>query len=257
MTIPVEWTRLRPPGRCLSDLALDQLAAGQAPGALAAEAWRAHLRQCAACEGRRHDLDVQRAALLARRPALVLPAQGRGHKRPRLAWGLGALAVAAAAVVLVIHSPAPPPPGRAAVRVKGGFGLEVFVKRAAGRVEALSPDAVAAEGDALRFRVSTDAGGVVTIVGVDASGAVTSYDPAPPALPVLAPGERRLLDGSIVLDGSIGHERLLALLCGDREQAQVALFQLTRALAAAPASAPPPPAGCRQAVFPFQKVARP
>jgi len=58
MTIPIEWTRLRPPGRCLSDLALDQLAAGQAPGALAAEAWRAHLRQCAACEGRRHDLDV-------------------------------------------------------------------------------------------------------------------------------------------------------------------------------------------------------
>jgi len=254
--IPGEWTRTRQPSRCLSDLALDQLAAGEDPGALVLEAWRAHLRQCAACEARRAELGAQRAALLARRPALALPVGGAGRGRPRLAWGAGALAVAAAALVAALRAPAPRGAGVAAVRLKGGLGLEVFVKRAAGQVEALWPDAPASEGDALRFRVSTDAGGVVTIVGVDAAGAVSSYDPAPSALPVLSPGERRLLDGSIVLDGSVGQERLLALLCPDREQTQAAVGQVKRALAAAPEGTPPAPAGCRETVFPFRKVAR-
>lgn len=250
MMLPGEWTRPRPASRCLSDLAFDQLAAGEDPGPLTKQAWHAHLRQCPACEDRRSELAAQRAALLVRRPSLALPEATAPRRRPRLVWLAGALALPALAAVIVVVN-RPPAPG---VRLKGGLGLEVFVKRAGGRVELLLPEAPVTEGDALRFRVSTDAGGVVALVGVDAAGVVSSYDPTPQALPVLSPGERRLLDGSIVLDGSVGNERLVALLCRDREQAAAAIDGVRHAPAHGEIAAAP---GCRQTVFPFRKVARP
>jgi hypothetical protein len=247
-----EWTRLREPSRCLSDLALDQLAAGETATALVTEAREAHLRQCAACEARRADLEAQRAAVLARWPRLTA-VEAIAPRRPplRLAWLTGGLALATVAGLFATQALSP----TARSRTKGGFALEVFVKHADGRVEALLPDAAVTEGDALRFRVSADgAGGVVTLLGIDAGGAIASYDPTPQAPPELVPGERRLLSGSIVLDGSVGPERVLALLCPDRKQAASAVDGLRHA---ARDGAPPVPPGCRQATFPFRKVVRP
>jgi len=252
-----EWTRPREPSRCLSDLALDQMAAGEDPGALHGEARRAHLRQCALCESRRLALQADAGALLARRPALGLGGDGQPPIRPSgRRWLAGALASGAVAAVIVMGATRKPAPS---LRTKGGIGLDLFVKRGDGRVEALLPDAPVSAGDALRFRVSSDgAAGVVALVGVDAAGAVQAYDPTPGAFPALSAGERRLLDGSIVLDGSLGRERVLAFVCSDRNQAAAAVDEVRRALPAAGAGPPPVMVpGCRQADFRFRKVLPP
>ena len=252
-----EWTRLREPSRCLSDLALDQLAAGEPSASLVTEMRETHLRLCATCEARRVELDAQRAAVLGERPRLVTAEATAPRRRPApLAWLAGGLALATVAGLFATHTLAPAVGPRP--RTKGGFALEVFVKHADGRVEALLPDAAVTEGDSLRFRVSADGvGGVVTLLGIDAAGAIASYDPTPQALPTLAAGERRLLSGSIVLDGSVGPERLLALLCPDRKQAASAVDEVRHAGAQARDGALPVPAGCRQSTFPFRKVLRP
>ena len=252
---PMGWTRLRDPSRCLSDLAFDQLAAGDDQGTLVTEARRAHLRQCAACEARRETLDADRSAVLRRWPTLDRPdAGGRIFPPARLRWFAGALVAGAAALgaaVLVTRAPGVP-----ALRVKGGFALEVVVRRADGQIETLLPGATVSGGDALRFRVTADgAGGLVTLVAVDEAGAVSGYDPTPEALPVLAAGERRLLEGSVELDGSIGRERLLGLLCPDRAHATAAVQELKRKGLRAGDAHPTTHAGCRVADFPFQKVA--
>lgn len=245
-----EWTRARESSRCLSDLALDQMAAGEDPGALHEEARRSHLRQCALCESRRAALQADRLALLARRPALRR--RVGGVLRSGRAWLAGALASAAvAAAVAVVATRTLPPPS---VRTKGGMGLDLFVKRSDGRVDALLPEAPVSPGDALRFRVSSDgASGLVALVGVDAGGTVQSYDPTPGLYPALSPGEGRLLDGSIVLDGSVGREWVLAFLCPDAKRAATVVDEVRRALARTDLVGVVVP-GCRQAAFPLRKA---
>jgi len=252
---------------CLSDLALDQLLSAETTSRQAA-AVRRHLAECDACAQRLRCLEASAAALFERHPVLGLerPATARAsapaHRRlARVRWGRWAsaagVAAAAAALLLLVGAPLTP----SGMRSKGGssVALELFVQRGDGRVEELLPEGSAAPGDALRFALSSGSEpGYVAVLSVDGGGKVSAYAPSAGELLALSAQERRLLEGSIVLDGQLGRERVLALLCAQR----VSVAELLRALRAAGPGAQhgsaPIELGleCAQSSFWFTKVER-
>jgi hypothetical protein len=85
----------------------------------------------------------------------------------------------------------------------------------------LPGDAVGS-GDVLRFRVASD-GGMLALVAVDETGAITPYrDPAP-----VAGGRDVMVDEAIALDDSRGAERVVAVLC-DGPIAMTAIVEAAR-----------------------------
>ena len=231
------------PESCLSDLQLDRLVAGE----LAAEVARAHLSSCAACRARVAELRRELAAFDVPAPWQAAPAPARARRSRR--WiGAGALATFAAAaglVLMLVHAPPPPP-----VRLKGGLVLELVARRSSGAVELVLPGAPLAPGDAVRFRVSSDRAGYLAIVGIDAARAVTPYAPADGDARAFGPARDALLDGSIILDETLGAERVVALLCPRALPVSAIVDAGKRALTAAhdnPAALGQLPLDCAQA----------
>jgi hypothetical protein len=254
---------------CLSDLALDSFLTAENDGTTWPTRARAHLEACASCARRldelRRDSDEFRArapiaalaAATARRlDAPVMPARS-GPWRRTAAWL--ATAAAAAAVVLVAWRPGP----LGGIRSKGDLQIDVFVKRRGGQVEAAVTPARVSPGDALRFQISTARKGYLGIASIDGAGAVTSYLPPAPAqrLVPLPAGRGQLLDGAIELDGTLGRERIMALVCSEPLATDEVLGALRARLAAAHGDsarvAPPAGLGCREASFWIEKVPSP
>lgn len=204
--------RLRDEG-CLSDLVLDQLVAGEAPGRANRATVEQHLAGCDPCSARLAEL---RRNQLAVEP-LLAEARRRYAVVRRRRWMLAAapaLFAAAATLLLLLmprlreHLPE---------RIKGGGGaallLDVAVRHADGKIETLQPNGRVRPGDMVRFIVSTARPGHLVILGLDAAGKVSVYVADGPAPRAIDRGARQVMPGSIVLDETLGAERLVALEC--------------------------------------------
>lgn len=217
---------------CPTELELDRLFVGELDAARA-ERGRAHAASCARC-----------AALVAERErgvAAFAQDVGLDHvtaatlrrlraERTTRAVMVAAGALAAAVVIYLAlpkrHDPGTPehpvaaalpgPTEPSGVRIKGGLALELVAKRLDGHTEWLASPAQLAPSEAIRFAISTPSPGFVAIVGVDAAATVSAYVPAGAGPGVrLGAGRQQLLDGSIVLDDTLGAERIFAVRCDD------------------------------------------
>lgn len=209
------------PESCLSDLALDRLLVGELALADRTLADR-HLASCGACRARHAELvgfvrDV--APVLRRESRRVMP------MRRHAVLAIAPVLAAAAAIVFLAVRHRDEPDG---VRAKNGIAVDAIVRHADGRQELVLPGDAVGHGDVLRFRISSD-GGVLALVAIDDSGAITPYrEPAP-----VAAGRDVLLDEAIALDDSRGVERVIAVVC-DAPIAMADIFTAARvALAAA------------------------
>jgi hypothetical protein len=245
------WTRSRSDD-CLSDLALDQLRAGELDDEQTAAATR-HLESCSRCASRRETL-----AELAREIGDALPPlpstdapESAPPRRAKLTAVLGTLAAAAAVVLLVrssgeggVEEPSQAPVddrdggASAGVRTKGGFSIGFAVRRD-GRVFEGQSGEVVLPGDALRFSYSSVRDGHLAIISVDGAQVVTAYYPASDAAAPASSASRHDLDGSVVLDDTVGEEVVFGVLC----RSAVPVESLKRAIERSP-TAPRFPSDC-------------
>ncbi|MBW1873222.1 MAG: hypothetical protein JRJ19_14225 [Deltaproteobacteria bacterium] len=100
------------------------------------------------------------------------------------------------------------------VRMKGKtIELSYFVMEAEGPKVA-SADRILHPGDRIQFRLTALAGGFVHIVGIDHNGVVSVYFPLPAKEPEAFPGGAgRPVPGSVILDETLGKERIFVLIC--------------------------------------------
>ncbi|HJX54377.1 MAG TPA: hypothetical protein VJ801_16545 [Polyangia bacterium] len=199
---------------CLSDFMLDRFRLGELQGAPEGEGAGVHVQACERCRGRLSELDAVVAPVIDFAAPIATGSQaGSGRpvarRRGRLWWLVGLPACAAAALVLLIGSGRGP-----GERSKGGgWQLGVIAQYPSGRTSGISPGAALAPGDHLRFEVSAPHDAFVSVISLDATGAVTPFAPAAgEAAPVRA-GARRLLAGAVRLDDSLGPERLMLVAC--------------------------------------------
>jgi hypothetical protein len=136
-----------------------------------------------------------------------------GADRPRRAsWRLPAAAaaagLAAAASLLLLLRPA-----ERTERAKGpGFALGTYVQHGS-EVRRAGPGEVVAPGDALRFAVTTPAGGYVAVLSLDPKGRGSVYYPLGARAAPVSAGAEVLLPLGTRLDGTLGEERIMALFC--------------------------------------------
>jgi hypothetical protein len=242
---------------CLSDLVLDRIVAGELAEATAAP----HLTTCASCRDRLAELrTAQESFVVDELRVRAAQAQVQTQEQPRarrrsVVWAgssVGALAAAAALLLLWRPTPEPEP----TVRLKGGFALELIARHRDGRVEQVLPGGALAPGEAIRFRVSSDEPGYLGVIGIDAAGNVTAYSPADGLTRSLAAGRQQLLEGSIILDETLGPERVIAALCKKPVDVGTLVAAGKRALAQArrdPKQVLELGSGCREASALFVK----
>ncbi len=243
-------TRQRPE-TCLSDLALDRMIAGEP----VTQAVRAHLVGCRACASRLADLERPIEGIVVPSRAPDAP-RARRARRPG-AWIAGTMAVALAATLVTIALW--PSGARDGARIKGGLAIELVARHHGGRIEQLLPDAQLTPGEEIRFVVTSPSAGFLAIFGLDRAGAVTRYVPEGEQLRPLAAG-RAVLEGSIVLDHTLGAERIIAVLCPDSGPVEPVRVAAQRALELAhgdPRGAIDLPIGCAQASFLIRKASSP
>jgi len=240
------------PSPHLSSLALERSVAGEAVD-------EDHLAACAHCQGRRaelardtaqllRDLDVPGAVGALLRS--VAPAPRPWYRRPGVAAAFVGLAACAALGVFTRDGGSRDEP--ADVRRKGSLGFEVIRRDLHGHVGEVASGDQLAPGEAIRFRVVSRDPGFLAIFGVDTAQAVTSYGASLP----LAGGVPRLLDGSIILDDTLGAERIVAVVCAWPIAGELGLAR--EALAAAggdPRQLGRIAPGCREASVLIEKVA--
>lgn len=218
----------------LSDLALHRAVAGERSLTGVAE----HLDACGACRARFDNVRAATAQFAddpessARLPTLIAAINTSPHTdtvhapRRRLAFRLrtwlsvGAMACAAtAALVLAIlpdgNSEVTEQTGVVGLRAKGKGqnALEIVRRNAGGTVEVLTGSAQARPGDAIRFAVRLARPGYVGVIGIDAANQVTAYAPDGARLIAMPAGGPHILDGSVVLDSTLGPERIVLLVC--------------------------------------------
>lgn len=188
----------------------------------------------------------------ARLPSSLRPPSRRAPSTRRWAPIFGVLALAASILLVTTLGPrtAPgtshdalgaPDLGGPSERTKGALKLELVVRRQDGAVSTVLPDEVLHPGDALRFRVSLPAlpqglstARFVAIVGVDSAASVSLYAPAAGApMPALEAASTHLFEGSVILDGTLGPERFIALSCETPIDPPRLIEAATRALAEA------------------------
>lgn len=247
-----------------SALALERYLVGELPPAPAA-ALAEHAAGCPRCQARLVELRAEGARFAAgpERAAEVdaLVRATGGPRRRWRSWGAGAALAAAAALALALWLPRQRPGEPAGAfdgRPKGGLGLEVIRRSAGGQLEWISPGQRLSPGDAIRFRLRTPVAGHVAVLGLDAAQMVTPYAPAGAVLEPLAAGAPVVLDGSIVLDATLGPERLIAIVCPAPLPVAELVAQGQRALAAAggdPRAVARVTSACREATLLIEKVA--
>jgi hypothetical protein len=197
---------------CPSELVLDRFVVGELGDSSGV---RDHVSACTRCTGRVDERKAIAATFasdvgLELRVAAVQRAVGGPRRRATWLAAAGAVAAAAIALIVIVRRPGTEQ-GAATdgIRTKGGLSLGIVVKHGDGAIENMSSPAHVAPGEAIEFEVSTHDAGTLVIVGVDSAGVVSPYVPARH----IDAGSRQLLDGSVVLDDTLGSERLVALLC--------------------------------------------
>lgn len=196
---------------CVSDLVLDRLLAGELADSLEGARVERHLGDCASCARRKAAIEADAARfdqeIFVQGLAAQAAREARKGGKPapwRAAFGALTAVAAAAAVVAVLPSGGDVP----GIRTKGGGALELIAKTHDGSIERVLPGDALAPGDAIRFEVQAPKGAWVAIVGVDSAQAVTPY-----VAGASLPGGKEVLPGSIVLDETLGAERIVAVFC--------------------------------------------
>jgi hypothetical protein len=224
--------RKRPVG-CASDLALEEVLAGDLAGTPDEARLRRHIDDCSYCRERlaARAADVALVPDPALRVALLAEETRRRAWRRRFKTTGAAVAGVAAAGLLAWRLAAPTPGGRpdrrdepdepgerSSGRTKGELALTVHVKRAGGAIEALTGQGRLRAGDEMRFVLAPARAGHAVVLGLDAAPSVTVYVPARATDGPLAiePRGPVTLPGSIVSDATAGFERIVAVVC-DRE----------------------------------------
>jgi hypothetical protein len=208
----IDFSRQTRDERCLSDLALDRLVAGEPVDA----AVTTHAADCARCSGR---LDEFRRARAFDAPLLdELRLRGGGSVVPlkRRVWLSTMLPLFAAAALLLLFLPRLFHSTGEREKGLSTLALDIVVRHADGHIEALEPNGRVRAGDAIRFLVSAPRAGHLVVLGLDAAGTVSVYvangdEPLP-----IERGRKQAMPGSIVLDATPGAERLVALECDAR-----------------------------------------
>ena len=247
----------RRPAGCVSDFLLDRLIADDGAGDPDAANIRAHLASCPRCSNRLAELESVEAPSFRN-----LFAHSIERKPPRRAgrWTMATIAVTAAAGLVFsarIKRTDDPP---AAARTKGALSLDLALRRPSGEVTRPAQGDIVFPGDALRFEITAARPGFVTVLALDASGAVTVYAPASESTLQLEAGVPTLLPGSIVADRTLGPERIVAVLCAEapdlEELRQAALRALLQA-GGAPQRVTELGTPCTEASFMIEKRNRP
>jgi hypothetical protein len=239
---------------CLSDYALDRLRLGELPTE-EGERSTAHVQVCPHCRARLHEIEVVVApAIDLETDAVARPQVPRTRKRRLWILGLPACAAAALVVMIGVH------PGTGERSKGGGWQLGVIAQYPNGRVTSVSAGSALAPGDRLRFEVAAPQDAFVSVISLDATGAVTPFVPATgAALPVRA-GQHRLLDGAVELDGSLGPEHLLLVACPQAVAVDTVVAAARAALERAhgkPEQVDRVNLACPQTWFRFRKEIRP
>ncbi|MBN1209790.1 MAG: hypothetical protein JXB05_33380 [Myxococcaceae bacterium] len=222
MTVP-DFSSLRHSRpECPSDWMLDRLHAGEVAESEAGEA-RQHIAGCETCTARMAEREagfsaidgIDPRAMLARIRAGV-DSRARTSLFDRIrAWGRGlltpvALAAAAAVAVVIVTG------GEQIevdTRMKGGLALHVFRLAGDHAEEALSGDRFA-PGDRLRFSVDLPGEGHVSVLGIEAGGALYTAWPLEPGVQTrFAAGTGIELPGAVALDDQPGRETLYLVHC--------------------------------------------
>ena len=244
---------------CVSDLQLDQLALGEAPG-IEADRVRLHLQQCATCEQAATRLARDRERFtsevdFATAAATIL---GRAHIPTSsslrrwgraLAWP-GALSAAAVAGLLAIAPPASLTRSPAAgARAKGAaLSLSTYVKFAGqDQPGTLHMGQPLGAGDRLQFRVTTDRPGHLAILSIDQEHEVSVFYPPGPTATAVPAGRDQALTSAVELDETPGDETIVALLCDHEEPVSVLVDAARAAAAGASGDGGPIRRGCVEA----------
>ncbi len=134
----------------------------------------------------------------------------------RLGWIASALAVAAALFLLV----RPPPPPRHGNNLKGTTNLDFYVLRD-GQPYPGDPSLAVRPGDRLQFTYRSGDADHMVLIGVDGTGRFEQFYPDEGSAAVaVVPGERHVLEGSILLDDAPGPEVFVAFF-GDETEVDV------------------------------------
>jgi hypothetical protein len=185
-----------------------------------------HVARCAPCQDTVRQLEENIEQYRPKQEAYLaqLVLRLSTEKAPRTvfsnwSWWTFALGGAAvtAAIALVFIYPREKQTSlqqEAAVRFKGTVAMQVVAQRGADQF-AVEPNATLLPGDALRFIVTTSAGGYVSIFSIDSRDKIAPFypdtDPASDPKPMAIEGAGRLeLPGSIVLDDATGAECIVA-----------------------------------------------
>ncbi len=255
-------------GDCPSDLVLDEFVAGE----LAAERERdvaSHVEHCEHC--------AEQVAVLRRgfdaiegvdERALLAGVRRRLDEPKRVSWSellarwfgdwrTAVAAVGVAAVLLVavwprsgIESSVPEFSDSATfsesgVRSKGGLVLHVFRATAEGSEEMLSGDRFQ-PGDRLRFAIDMPESGHVSVVGLNADGALYDVWPLGDGETFFEAGDHIKLPGAVALDDAPGSERLFLVHCPETVGVSSCVTEGAN-------QAPACPEGCATTSFVIQK----
>jgi hypothetical protein len=160
-----------------------------------------HVETCATCRARVQQAEARRRHFIAH----VLPRQLPITRPRRLAWWVMAPALAAALALVVFVTPREPAPSE--LGIKGGATLQIYASHGDRVIQVhdgtpLQPD------DRIRFVLKAAASQHLVIASIDAAGQASIYVPSTqlPDAPV------HEVPGSIVLDRTLGPERVFALL---------------------------------------------
>lgn len=205
--------------RCPRRFDLIRLTAGDLQ-AEDARALSAHTATCPRCAAELAAIERGREDFLARHPfEEVAPAMLRGARRRnrgrRLAFGLVPAGAAAALLMVIFQvlrpgplAEQPPGPG---IRTKGEISLGFYVQRGDRAVPG-RPGETLRRDDRIQFAYSSGSNRYVFLLSLDDRGAVSNFNhqASPTSVPI-QPGSGRLLEGSIILDASVGPERIFAV----------------------------------------------
>ncbi|MGH7284490.1 MAG: DUF4384 domain-containing protein [Polyangiaceae bacterium] len=214
---------------CLSDFAFDRLLARELEGE-ALENAEAHIASCDRCRARMAAISSEKEAFASHAPELVRRA-GAPSKRWLAFAATGAAALAAAAMlVLQVH---PSTNAGESTRLKGGAHIGFFVKHGDGVSRGYADEAVA-PGDSLRFVYTSATDGYIAVLSVDGSRHASIYYPDGPNAVHANAAVDEPLPNSVVLDATLGREKLYGLFCHD----PIALEPVRAALERQPDTSP-------------------
>jgi hypothetical protein len=214
------------PDACISDLTFDTWHAGELEAGRVNELER-HLVDCERCRQRRESLERQVAKFLVEFPAPAARAPSRGDtlrrvvslnaKRSARRWlASSALGLsAAAAVALLLRVSLRPRELGEETRFKGPSHVSFHVQHASSAEPGVDGQIVF-PGDRLRFSITTAKPAHLAIFSLDGANVASVYFPPGDTSRHFDRVSRQPLESSVVLDDTLGRERLWALFC-DRE----------------------------------------